>query len=329
MAGKSKDFYWRFVFFLAPWSNDVMLVLVLCTMIFFSPFSWRQPVLANDAPLLDPDRLFGFAMHLYNENDWYRAITEFKKFRFLHPKDPRTKDACYFIGISYKKGGKWNQAIVRLRRCALQYQDKPIGRKALLQIGETYYESGRYAPAISTYQELIWSYPHSIQAQTARFKMGWAYLRLEKYREAIEAFESVNSLSPHHERSSELAETVKNTAPSIAYKSPTTAGILSSVVPGAGHIYSGELKNGIVSFLLNAIFITGAVASFKNDLNVTGGILTFFELGWYFGGISSAVEAAKKSNERTRKGYLKSLDRTSYTIIQEEGGGLLVLRIPF
>jgi TolA-binding protein len=308
---------------------SALLPLILSISILFFSFSQGHPVWAKDVPLLDPDRLFGFAMHLYNENDWYRAISEFKKFLFLYPRDPRTKDACYLIGISYKNGEKWVEAVVRLRRCALQYHDKPIGRKALLQIGETYYDSGRYAPALSSYQELIQSYPHSEEAQMALFKMGWAYLQLEKYKEAIEAFEAANSLSPHYERSLELADKVKETAPSIPRKSPTVAGILSGVVPGTGHIYSGELKNGVVSFLLNAIFITGAVVAFKNDLNVTGAIITFFELGWYFGGIYSAVEAAKESNERTRQGYLKSLDQTSYHNIQEEGGGLVVLKIPF
>jgi len=163
----------------------------------------------------------------------------------------------------------------------------------------------------------------------ARYKMGWVYLQLERYREAIKTFEAFDILSPYYDRSSKLVEKLQKTASSVPHKSPLIAGILSGVIPGAGHLYSKKPKDGIVSFFLNALFITGAVTAFRNDYNVTGGILSFFELGWYLGGIYSAGQAAKKSNESIRRRYLKSLEQISFHFMQEENGGLLVLRIPF
>ncbi len=303
--------------------------LILAILILSFPFPWGHPILAKEALLQEPDQLFGFAMHLYQGGDWYRAITEFKKFMFLNPRDPRTKDAYYLIGISYKKGGKWDRAIRQFRQCSLRFPDDPIARKAIFQIGETYYESGRYHPALSAYQEVIRTHPNSEEARTARYKKGWVYLQLNQYEKAIEILDAIDSQSPYHDQSSKLVEKLQKTASSLPQKSPSLAGVLSGVIPGTGHIYSGEFKNGVVSFLLNALFITGAVTAFRNDLNVTGGILSFLDLGWYFGGISSAVEAAKKSNKRTRRGYLDSLNQTSFHVIQEEGEVVLVVRISF
>ena len=66
-------------------------------------------------------------------------------------------------------------------------------------------------------------------------------------------------------------------------KTPGTAGILAAVIPGAGHLYTERQQDALVAFLLNGAFIWGAVELFRHDNYVAGGILTFFEFGWYGG----------------------------------------------
>jgi hypothetical protein len=51
------------------------------------------------------------------------------------------------------------------------------------------------------------------------------------------------------------------------------------------------------------------VESFQHKNYVVGGILTFFELGWYSGNIYSAVSSAHKYNQRKKKEYLDSLEK--------------------
>ncbi|MBW2651408.1 MAG: hypothetical protein JRC66_10550, partial [Deltaproteobacteria bacterium] len=51
---------------------------------------------------------------------------------------------------------------------------------------------------------------------------------------------------------------------------------------------------------------------------VTGGIVTFFELGWYSGNIYSAVSSAHKFNRRTKKDFLQGLrDRASLSYLRD------------
>ena len=47
--------------------------------------------------------------------------------------------------------------------------------------------------------------------------------------------------------------------------------------------------------------------AFQNDSPVLGGILVFFELGWYTGGIRSAAQAAREENEKQEKKYRREL----------------------
>mgnify|MGYP002750582412 CR=1 FL=1 len=57
----------------------------------------------------------------------------------------------------------------------------------------------------------------------------------------------------------------------------------------------------------------GAVAAFEHDSPVLGGILIFFELGWYVGGIRSAAAAAREVNKQKEEEYRQQL-RGKYRI---------------
>jgi hypothetical protein len=65
----------------------------------------------------------------------------------------------------------------------------------------------------------------------------------------------------------------------IKRKNPTTAGLLS-IIPGAGHLYCERKRDALISFFLNGAMIYAAYEAFDHDLDVLGGIITFFEL-WY------------------------------------------------
>jgi len=49
------------------------------------------------------------------------------------------------------------------------------------------------------------------------------------------------------------------------------------------------------------------VVAFKNDSPVLGGILVFFEMGWYVGGIRSAAQAAREENREREQRYRREL----------------------
>lgn len=96
----------------------------------------------------------------------------------------------------------------------------------------------------------------------------------------------------------------------IPQKSPATAGALAAIVPGSGHLYCERYRDAAIAFVLNGAFIWGMVEAFEQNNYVVGGILTFFELGWYSGNIYSAVASAHKYNQRKKQEYLDYLEKS-------------------
>jgi len=82
---------------------------------------------------------------------------------------------------------------------------------------------------------------------------------------------------------------------------------LLAIIPGAGHLYCERKKDALISFLLNGAMIYAAYEAFDHDLDVIGGIITFFELGFYSGNIYSAVNSAHKYNRNEKSKFLDYL----------------------
>ena len=85
------------------------------------------------------------------------------------------------------------------------------------------------------------------------------------------------------------------------HKSPAVAGVLSAVLPGAGHLYIGKPLQALTAFLLNGLFLAGAVYAVGEGLEGTAAILLFFETGWYLGTINSARAGAREFNRLQRQ----------------------------
>ena len=57
-----------------------------------------------------PDNLekqFDFAESLFQQGDFFRAITEYKRFIFFYPEDDLVEDSFFRIGESYFRAGRW------------------------------------------------------------------------------------------------------------------------------------------------------------------------------------------------------------------------------
>jgi hypothetical protein len=111
-------------------------------------------------------------------------------------------------------------------------------------------------------------------------------------------------IRPHAER---LKKDIAEGLPVIPRRDPWVAAGLAAVLPGSGHLYAGRMKDALTSFLLNGAFIAGATVAIRKGYPITGGILSFFELGWYLGGITTAAEGAQRFNRDQETRWLDRL----------------------
>lgn len=284
----------------------------------------------SSAEDMGPEKIMSFANYLFEQADYYRAITEYERLIFFYPKHPLAKTAAFQIAKSYLKGGKYTQAAQRFRALAEMHPDDDIGIKSFLMTAEAYYQKGSFGRAIDVLESFISSYPSDPHIDAARIKIGLAYLRAGEWRKAREELRKVPDKSSLHEQAAALAVEAEQ-YPDIPRKSPALAGGLSAVLPGAGQFYIGRPRDAAVSFFLNGLFVWATVEAFRRDNDVTGGILLFFESGWYLGNVYNAVSGAHKFNRRAEERLLDDLQSRYDVLISrtEEDEFYLTLSMHF
>ncbi len=273
-----------------------------CLMLILLLGALDQPVMAQDKA----DLLWNFAGELYQQQDFYRALGEYQRFVFLFPTDPRASKGELQIGRCYRQGGKHEKAFDHFISLFNRRKFEPVGREALIEAVEIREEQKRYQEAIYWTKRFIASYPEDPEIDSIYLRLAWLQIDSGQYEYALATLDRIPPDSKLYAKARSLGQALKQ-RPAVTKKSPKVAGGLSAVLPGAGHLYAGRPGRAVTSFLLNALFIAGAVVAFDNNSPVLGGILVFFELGWYVGGIRSAAQTAREANEKQEIQYRREL----------------------
>lgn len=262
--------------------NSFTIILIFSTLV------------AGQVEAGEKDKIFDFARHLFSQGDYYRAITEYKRFLYLDPEGEMASSAALGIAESYLAGERWSQAEKALQEVRADYPNSDAADAALLLLGDVALQKGDAVLAAERYGEAANQLSGEAAAR-ARYRQGWALIEQTRYDDAREVLRE--SSRPVAGGLAEELTALEN----LPRRSPALAGTLSAVLPGAGQLYAGRPRDAALSLLLNAAFILGAIESFENDQHVLGGILLFFEAGWYTGNIYNAANSAHKFNRDRRE----------------------------
>lgn len=222
------------------------------------------------------------------EQDYYRAITSFKRALILIPATDlsRNRQIQYAIIQCYYFAYKYEEAIETFEKSDLQYVsiEFPAFRDLLIILYDCYQKIDCPDKANSVLQLIQEHYP----CEAENLELSTAFMDV-----------NLSALSDFSERTFDE----KNIQPflfdySLAAKSPERARLYQTLLPGAGYYYVGQKSTAVTSFLLNTLFIWAAYTFFKNGNTAAGLLTTSLETGWYFGGINGAGIAAREYNER-------------------------------
>jgi len=275
----------------------------------------------------EPDRTFGFAETLFAEGDYFRAITEYKRFLFLFPAEGRAEKAFFRIAESYFKAARWAESAEAFQTFLDRYPESSLRDEALYLKGVSEKNQKKYKEAVSSFEVLAGSKDPGYRDRAA-FQQALILMEREDWKGAIASFSRIPPDSELHRSARIMAEGLSR-IDSIPQKNPKTAGILAALLPGAGHLYTERPRDALVAFLLNGAFIWAAVELYDRGDYVTGGIVTFFELGWYGGNIYSAVNSAHKYNERVKSEFLRRLIDSGGVAQTRSPGPMVVYRFSF
>ena len=256
------------------------------------------PVFAEDAA---PIR--SFADSLYAEEDYYRAITEYKRLLHLHPADPDADSARLAIGLSYFRGEKWDAAIDAFRNIEPSDDDPFWSRRAQLLLGESSYRKGNFPDALDTFASYARDPAGDEFAPDARMRAAQCLFLMGKTPPLLVS----DASDPGSDRLGTFSQQMEE-VPRIPHKSPALAGTLSAILPGAGQLYVRRPRDAGISFLLNGSLIALAIIAFDNDEPVAGGLISAVEVSWYAGNVYGAVNGAHKFNRSERRRFIDRLD---------------------
>jgi hypothetical protein len=247
-----------------------------------------------------------FGYSLMEEGDYYRAITEFKRYAFLRPGSDEQFPAYLAIGRAYELGGKAGDAVVWLRHLQPYATTPQLRADLVVELAFARYLSGAAPLAADDLQgfvqnmALFGAASHDTQ-QRALYLLGWSQLVSNRPHEAAEAWRQVELPYAHQMAEDALAHE------HLPRKSPVLAAVLSALVPGLGHVYLGQPLIGLAAFGWNALFIAATADAFYHRLYGLGAVTGGLELLWYGGALFGAVSGAQKYNRDAELNHLDEL----------------------
>jgi tetratricopeptide (TPR) repeat protein len=237
------------------------------------------------------------------EREYYRAITEYKKFLFLFPHSEQADSVLFKIGMAYYRGDEFETAAGVFASVGEKYRESRYAPTAGYYAGLCFWRLNRLDEAAAAFSAVATRYPASGDAPRALLEKSLVEFDLRDVPGSREELERFLAAYPKDDRAAGAREALVllEQGQELPRKSPVVAGILSAAVPGAGHLYAGHFGDGITSFFLNGMFIAGTVVAIQQENYAVAGVVGVIGLPFYIGNIYGAANAATKWNIRVRK----------------------------
>lgn len=262
-------------------------------------------------------QVLSFADFLFDEGDYYRAITEYKRYIYLSGVNKQLKnvDYAYFrIGLSYLAGEKYYDSEMSFKRIISDYSESSLIDDSVFYLGIIALQQDIGYLAEPRLKRLISDYPQSeycddaaLAISIAKIKNGELDEAKKTINEAQKQCKSVN-LQIYRDHINSAIDVFVNKQK----KSKTIATWLSAILPGSGHFYCGRRWDGITSLSINSYFIYNTVKAYNHGKTGRGNTHLWFGLPFYVGNINGARTAAKRYNKKQKEDLLRELEMIVY-----------------
>ena len=235
------------------------------------------------------DTPLSLGSHFFKLGNFDDAITEYRRFLFFHPADPRTAETYRNIGIAYREQGHWGEAVAAMH-AAVQHASNPEEKSeyqleiAVIFIAAKDYDLGRL--------ELIKARMRNPSApvhRRAQFLESIALIYQFRWAEAGEVLRNYIT--------DEKLDTLLDNAVNAPQKSARLAKVLSAILPGAGQVYAGNWRSGLNALALNGVLgyltVDAALDQHYVDAVLWAGVIFS---RYYRGNIFRAEEAVTQFN---------------------------------
>ena len=258
-----------------------------------------------------PENVRKFADFLYEQGDYRRAAGEYQRYLFsLSEESEESEQIRYKIALCYRFAGENEQAIRDFELLLRSRPQSQFASRAYYQIGATYFLMDQFGQSGQFLREVL---PHITDAQQhaeAEQLIGLSYLMQKQWSEAGEIFKTLqeSGVISVREKAS-VYQSYAEAGTQLPTRSPFLAGVLSTVVPGAGRLYTGRLGDALASLVTVGLAGWQAYDGFQRDgLSSVKG-WTFGTLGsvFYVGNIYGSVVSARVYNQNIEDEFLATV----------------------
>jgi tetratricopeptide (TPR) repeat protein len=248
-----------------------------------------------------------FAEKLYAERDFYRAITEYKRYLFMHSELEIVPWIRLRLGQSYLAGRRLQAAQMVFDELLEVKGAVELRQAAAFSMARAYYLGGRLFQSLNLLSKLEGTPSMDLEG-VAGFLGACVHIKMGQLSAARRELAAIPADHHLHTRARALIHRLAE-GEHVPTKSPWMAGALS-LVPGLGHLYIDEPGMGVAALGWNALFSYAAVDSFQKGQTGLAVLFSAFELLWYSGTIYGAVSGAHRYNRDAVKNYIEGLDES-------------------
>jgi tetratricopeptide (TPR) repeat protein len=277
----------------------VLLLLLAAVLTALTPPSWAS---GKEVVVTETVQL-GLADAFLAEGEYYRAITEYKKFLFLFPDSGKAGYALFGVGTAYYRGEEYEPAARTFAAVLERYGTGAHAAPSAYFEGVSLWKLGRFDRAEAAFDQVAALDPASEYAPLSfigKSLLSYDARNVPGCRGELARF--LESF-PQDDRAERVRQTIAllDRNLEVPRKSPAVAGVMSSVVPGSGYMYAGRYGDGVVALIVNGLFIAGTVAAIHQENYAVAAIVGGIGLPFYVGNIYGSANAATKWNIGVRK----------------------------
>ncbi len=242
---------------------------------------------------------FDYAKKLYNNEQYFDSITEFKRLLFFDSKGEYKFEANNYIGLSYKEGAKFSDAILYFTLAEMNATTNDELFDSKIEIIRSNILRRTTSHAIELLNSVESDKRFSNRAKEINYWKGWAYIFSDNWEEASNYFAQTDSNT-----------VLKDFCKKVAKKKYSTslAKLLSLFIPGSGQMYTGHFLSGLLSLGWNVLWGYVTINAFVTDRVFDGLIVgNFLWLRFYNGNLQNATNFAEEENLKIANNALNYL----------------------
>ena len=252
-----------------------------------------------------------YAEQLFESGDYQAARRAYKRLLFHHPDTQLRDIADYRIAQSYYHQNLPELAERRFREFSASHPNSLLRFQSQLMLGQLHFDAEQYALARTMLFELLNRSKDVEVIAAAHYLRGWCYVHTADWNKAITEFRRVDAAETNHlerKKARQLADTVLNETP-LSLKSLETAGWLSTIIPGSGQLYTGNVKEGLFAAAVTGTFIYLAADAVRERRYVDCAGISLVGWHFYWGNRTDARRLTTEYNEQREQEFIEILKR--------------------